>query len=153
MNNFIYLLTLALGITVLASCMPEEETFAEPDPWSYDEADIQTTTSGLSYVIHEEGDGAKPSQGNTVGVHYSGFLENGTLFDSSVPSGNPLYFEIGVTSLISGFEEGVFDMRPGERRTLLIPDSLGYGEEGAPPVIPANADLIFDVELLSVDPN
>ncbi|WP_323302784.1 FKBP-type peptidyl-prolyl cis-trans isomerase [Crocosphaera sp. UHCC 0190] len=108
------------------------------------------TPSGLKYVEVKEGDGASPTKGQTVTVHYTGTLENGKKFDSSRDRGQPFSFKIGVGQVIKGWDEGVASMKVGGQRTLIIPADLGYGARGAGGVIPANATLIFDVELLGV---
>ncbi|ACK66907.1 peptidylprolyl isomerase FKBP-type [Rippkaea orientalis PCC 8801] len=109
-----------------------------------------TTSSGLQYVDLVEGTGNSPSQGKTVTVHYTGTLENGKKFDSSRDRGQPFSFKIGVGQVIKGWDEGVMSMKVGGRRQLIIPANLGYGARGAGGVIPPNATLIFDVELLDV---
>jgi peptidylprolyl isomerase len=113
-------------------------------------AEIITTASGLKYQEITIGTGAVPKQGNKVTVHYIGTLENGTKFDSSRDRNRPFDFNLGVGQVIKGWDEGLSTMRVGGRRILTIPADLGYGARGAGGVIPPNATLIFDVELLKV---
>jgi peptidylprolyl isomerase len=112
--------------------------------------DTVTTPSGLKYVEIKEGDGATPKTGQTVVVHYTGTLENGTKFDSSRDRNQPFSFKLGVGQVIKGWDEGLSTMKVGGRRQLIIPPELGYGARGAGGVIPPNAKLIFDVELLRI---
>lgn len=113
-----------------------------------------TKDSGLQYEILQEGSGASPQKGQQVTVHYTGWLEEngkpGKKFDSSVDRGQPFTFTVGVGQVIKGWDEGVMDMKVGEKRRLIIPADLGYGAHGAGGIIPPNATLIFDVELLGV---
>jgi peptidylprolyl isomerase len=111
---------------------------------------LVTTASGLKYVDLIEGTGAQPQRGQTVSVHYTGTLENGTQFDSSHDRGRPFQFRLGVGQVIQGWDEGISSMKVGGRRKLIIPANLAYGERGAGGVIPPNATLIFDVELLRI---
>lgn len=108
-----------------------------------------TTASGLKYIDIKVGSGAAPVKGKQVKVHYTGTLENGTQFDSSVGR-EPFSFVIGVGQVIPGWDEGVMGMKVGGKRKLIIPSRLGYGAAGAGGVIPPNATLLFDVELLDV---
>ena len=109
-----------------------------------------TTPSGLKYTDIVVGTGASPKTGQRVTVHYTGTLTDGTKFDSSRDRGQPFTFVIGVGQVIKGWDEGVLTMKVGGRRTLHIPAALAYGSRSPGAGIPANADLIFDVELLSV---
>ena len=113
-------------------------------------AQMITTESGLQYIDTVIGEGESPKQGDKVVVHYTGKLEDGTKFDSSLDRNKPFEFSIGVGQVIKGWDEGVMSMRVGGKRTLTIPASLGYGERGAGKVIPPNATLIFDVELIEI---
>src|SRR6478672_3591663 len=114
-------------------------------------ADAITTPSGLKYLDETVGTGDSPSTGKKVKVHYTGRLTDGKKFDSSVDRGQPFEFVIGVGQVIKGWDEGVASMKVGGKRKLYIPAALGYGARGAGGVIPPNADLNFDVELLGVD--
>ncbi len=112
-------------------------------------SDTVTTPSGLKYVDVAEGDGPSPQQGQTIEVHYTGTLENGTKFDSSVDRGQPYEFAIGTGVVIKGWDEGLMTMKVGGKRKLIVPPNLGYGAQGRPG-IPPNATLLFDVELVSI---
>ena len=109
-----------------------------------------TTKSGLKYTNEVNGRGTKPSPGKQVTVHYTGTLENGKKFDSSLDRGQPFTFTIGTGEVIKGWDEGVIGMRVGGKRKLVIPSNLGYGPRGAGADIPPNATLVFEVELLDV---
>ena len=108
------------------------------------------TKSGLRYVDQKVGTGDKAEKGDTVTVHYTGWLKSGRKFDSSKDRGDPFKFELGAGRVIKGWDEGVAGMKVGGKRKLIIPPELGYGARGAGDVIPPNATLIFEVELLKV---
>src|SRR5207302_8209169 len=112
--------------------------------------DIQTTGSGLRYIDERVGDGPTPQNGQTVNVHYTGWLTNGQKFDSSVDRGQPFSFPLGQGRVIRGWDEGLKGMKVGGKRKLTIPSKLGYGAQGAGGLIPPHATLIFDVELLGL---
>lgn len=118
------------------------DTFSMP-------ANLQTSPSGLKYSVDQPGTGPQPQQGQTVRVNYTGWLTDGTKFDSSRDHGEPLEFPIGQGRVIRGWEEGIGAMHVGEKRTLVIPPDLGYGPQGSGP-IPPNATLVFKVELVGV---
>ncbi|MCB0061253.1 MAG: FKBP-type peptidyl-prolyl cis-trans isomerase, partial [Caldilineaceae bacterium] len=125
---------------------------APANPTAVDEADYTTTESGLKYYDFVVGEGASPQAGQTVVVHYTGWLlDGGTKFDSSLDRGQPFAFNIGVGQVITGWDEGVMSMQVGGKRQLVIPSDLAYGPGGAGGgVIPPNATLVFEVELLDV---
>ncbi len=111
-----------------------------------------TVPADLTIEILTPGTGTEAKNGNTVIVHYTGTLENGNVFDSSKkPGREPFSFVLGAGNVIQGWEKGVLGMKVGEKRKLTIPPNLGYGAQGAPPVIPANATLVFEVELLEAN--
>jgi FKBP-type peptidyl-prolyl cis-trans isomerase len=111
---------------------------------------LTTTPSGLRYQDVTEGDGAEARAGDTVSVHYTGWLTDGSQFDGSRGRGAPLTFQLGAGRVIAGWEEGVAGMKVGGSRKLVVPAQLGYGARGFPPVIPPNATLVFDIELLGI---
>jgi FKBP-type peptidyl-prolyl cis-trans isomerase len=131
-----------------ATVTTENNTLIASKKMSEDNA--VTTASGLKYIEIEEGTGEAPKTGQKVTVHYIGTLEDGTEFDSSVGRNRPFDFQIGVGQVIKGWDEGVGTMKVGGKRRLIIPSELGYGSRGAGGVIPPNATLIFDVELLKI---
>lgn len=128
----------------------EQKTIATEKPTQISqEAFIQTST-GLRYADILVGKGSAAIPGNSVTVHYTGWLENGTRFDSSVLKNRSFQFELGAGRVIAGWEEGVAGMAVGGIRQLIIPSHLGYGIAGAGKVIPPNATLIFEVQLLEI---
>jgi peptidylprolyl isomerase len=115
-----------------------------------DLAQMTRTDSGLCYQDVQEGTGEVAAAGDNVQVHYTGWLPDGSKFDSSVDRGTPLPLRIGMGEVIRGWDEGIVGLRQGAKRKLVIPPDLAYGPGGSPPVIPPNATLVFDVELVQV---
>lgn len=142
---------ITISIAALADARKKEEAAAKKKMSAeLKKKKLTRTPSGLRYADLVKGTGPAAVAGKTVKVHYTGWLENGTKFDSSVDRGQPFSFRLGKGEVIPGWDEGVRSMKVGGKRKLVIPGKLGYGAAGAPPKIPANATLIFDVELLEV---
>ncbi len=119
-------------------------------PLGPDAEGYYTSSTGLKFQDIKKGDGPRPRPGQTVVVHYTGWLTNGQKFDSSVDRGQPFEFVLGKGDVIKGWDEGVKGMYVGGQRRLLIPPQLGYGSKGAGDSIPPNAKLVFDVQLLGI---
>lgn len=119
-------------------------------PSKVEDEKFVTSETGLKHAVLKPGEGRAASNGKTVAVHYTGWLENGTRFDSSIARGEPIRFRLGAGQVIRGWDEGLLGMKVGEKRQFRIPPALGYGAAGRPPVIPPNSTLIFDVELVDV---
>ncbi len=171
------ILTLALA-AIVAACGPAETVEPEPTegPGESSEAaesegaaaseasdfdlykdasedDYTTTESGLQYYVFEEGDGPSPEVGEVVSVHYTGYLTDGTQFDSSVGSGQPFSFALGQGRVIPGWDEGIALINQGDKARLIIPSDMAYGPQGAGGgIIPPDATLVFDVELVDIQP-
>jgi peptidylprolyl isomerase len=141
--------TIAEAQTTQANTLVAETPQPAPPTQTQEKQSVITTESGLQYVDEVEGTGVSPQPGQTVTVHYTGTLTDGTKFDSSRDRGQPFSFKIGVGQVIKGWDEGVGTMKVGGRRQLTIPPQLGYGTRGIGP-IPPNSTLLFDVELLKV---
>jgi peptidylprolyl isomerase len=137
--------TLVMEIELVSSKEPQAAV-------KVNEQDYTTTQSGLKYYDLKVGSGSSPTIGQTVVVHYTGWLQDGTQFDSSVDRGQPFSFQIGKGAVIPGWDEGVLTMKIGGKRQLLIPPSLAYGASGSGNTIPPNSTLIFEVELLEIKP-
>ncbi|MBJ10443.1 MAG: peptidylprolyl isomerase [Flavobacteriales bacterium] len=128
-------------------------SFEKPDPiipFDISGKDTIITDSGLKYIVVQEGYGATPYASQFVSVHYTGYLTDGSIFDSSIDRGEPIAFPVGVGRVIPGWDEGIMLLNKGAKARLIIPSQLGYGEKGAADFIPPNATLIFDVELLEI---
>jgi peptidylprolyl isomerase len=142
---------LCVAVLMLSACTDDDDGGSNT---SNKESTTVTTPSGLKYTDSEPGKGDAIKAGQTAVVHYTGWLDQngspGTKFDSSVDRGQPFEFPLGAGRVIKGWDEGVAGMKPGGKRRLFIPADLGYGARGAGGVIPPNAALIFDVELIQI---
>jgi len=142
----------AIALAAVASAAVPDAALAQTSTSA--KGKIMTTPSGLQIIDTQVGTGASPKPGQTCVMHYTGWLyengQKGKKFDSSVDRNEPFEFPIGMKRVIAGWDEGVATMKVGGKRTLIIPPALGYGARGAGGVIPPNATLMFDVELLGV---
>ncbi len=144
-----------VAVGLLCACIAAAIPASAAGPTKADAIMTTRTESGLQYQDLAVGAGAEATAGHQVTVHYTGWLQNpdgsaGAKFDSSVDRGQPFTFPLGAGHVIRGWDEGVAGMKVGGKRKLIIPAALGYGSRGAGGVIPPNATLIFDVELLGV---
>src|SRR5262249_33850408 len=140
-----------LLLALLGVCLFQGTGFGQKDDQKKDkpEEKVITTKSGLKYVELKEGTGEAAKAGDTVSVHYTGWLKDGKKFDSSVDRGRPFSFKLGAGMVIKGWDEGVAGMKVGGKRKLIIPSELAYGKSGRGP-IPPDAELTFEVELLQI---
>jgi FKBP-type peptidyl-prolyl cis-trans isomerase len=146
----VLLLVAGAVFLVYYNSRPQQNTSIQPAAGLPDISGLTTTTSGLQLKDVTVGTGAEAQAGDTVFVHYTGWLTDGTKFDSSLDRGQPFSFPLGAGRVIAGWDEGVAGMKEGGKRILVIPADLGYGAGGAGDVIPPNAVLIFEVELLDI---
>ena len=150
-EKLIIVLLLLVAVTIPACSQKETKNGGEQTTTGQSApAGLITTPSGLAYQDLVAGSGPSPTAGKLVKVHYTGWLQDGTKFDSSLDSGQPFEFPIGAGQVIPGWDEGVMSMKVGGKRKLVIPPQLGYGAAGAGSDIPPNATLIFEVLLLDV---
>lgn len=144
------MLTLALAFLACHSSAAPIPGIDTTHPSAVAGVSEQITPLGVHYFILRPGAGASPQPGQTVGVHYTGWLANGTKFDSSVDRGTLFTFAVGVGKVIKGWDEAVLAMKVGEKRQIHVPPNLAYGDRGAGGVIPPGATLTFDVELVEL---
>lgn len=155
--NKIFIIIILIAIILIAGFfyfiqpkntnMPTNQNQQEQENQNSTSFDIQ----GMKVEILQEGSGEPVKQGDKITVDYAGAFEDGTKFDSSIDRGQPFVFTLGQNSVIQGWELGAVGMKVGEKRKLTIPPELAYGEQGAGEIIPPNATLIFEVDLLSVE--
>jgi FKBP-type peptidyl-prolyl cis-trans isomerase len=153
MIKYVVVIAILVGLTavfVMAQSGTKKSAAADTSAPTKVTGDGVKSASGLVYWDIRVGNGQAAKEGSHVRVHYTGWLTNGKKFDSSVDAGKPFDFTIGNGEVIKGWEEGVAGMKVGGKRQLRIPPALGYGAKGYPGAIPANATLIFDVQLLGV---
>ena len=152
MKYFVGLPAVALALCGLALSPASPARADDKSKDSKDEKDkkVITTKSGLKYIDEKVGEGREAKAGDTVSVHYTGTLKDGKKFDSSRDRNEPFEFQLGAGRVIKGWDEGVAGMKVGGKRKLTIPPELGYGKRGAGAVIPPDATLVFEVELLGI---
>lgn len=147
--NIILTAALIIGVFVAGHYFSKKIDFSSSVKVENNQNESAKTMVNIEILKQGQGEGAK--NGDKVTAHYTGTLTNGEKFDSSIDRGQPLSFILGSGQVIKGWEEGILGMKVGEKRKLTIPSELGYGEKGVPGVIPPNATLIFEVELLKIN--
>mmetsp|Transcript_16015 Transcript_16015/g.38466 ORF Transcript_16015/g.38466 Transcript_16015/m.38466 type:complete len:193 (-) Transcript_16015:406-984(-) len=148
-NRRDFLTKTSAAVAASAMSLPKVAIANDADPY----ADYTTTESGMKYLVTKEGDGAVPSAGQLVKAHYTGWLDefdSPKKFDSSRDRGRPFQFKVGAGQVIRGWDESFGTMKVGERRKIILPSRLAYGDRGAGGIIPGGATLYFDVELLGI---
>ena len=155
MRTLFVALAVATAVVSAACGAAEEGTQGAAEPVLSDDEQFTTTASGLQYRDLELGTGATPQAGNTISVHYTGWLTDGTKFDSSLDRGRPIEFPLGQGRVIRGWDEGLASMKVGGKRKLVIPSDLAYGDQGVTEadgtqIIGPGATLVFQVELLGI---
>lgn len=152
MKNFIFIIIILAVVVFGVYFILQDSKIEEIQNGRPSDNQNQTMTQGMKIEILKEGTEVEAKKGDTVSVHYTGTLENGTKFDSSLDRGTPFSFTLGAGQVIRGWDLGVLGMKVGEKRKLTIPSGLAYGETGTPGgPIPPNATLIFEVELLGIN--
>ena len=146
MRQIVILLAVALSGGLSGGCSPQREY-----PGEKTTEKEQILAGGLRCIDSSPGGGAESEDGMMVAVHYTGYLMDGTKFDSSFDRGEPLRFVLGQGRVIRGWEEGLLHMKVGQKRKLIIPPHLGYGDRGVPGLIPPGSELVFDVELVDAE--
>lgn len=141
---------LAIGLGLVLAAFPASADDPKKNDKTTQEKKVVTTKSGLKYQDIKDGEGKEAKAGDTVEVHYTGWLKDGKKFDSSRDRDEPFAFKLGAGMVIKGWDEGVAGMKVGGKRKLIIPPDLAYGKRGAGGVIPPDAELTFEVELLKI---
>lgn len=149
-KKFIPVISIVVILAGIIYLLSEPITKTDKSTLSQNTNQESSPSQSLKIEDTKIGEGQEVKSGDTVSIHYTGTLENGTKFDSSYDRNQPFETKIGVGDVIKGWDQGVIGMKVGGKRHLVIPPELGYGERGSPPTIPPNSTLIFDVELLGI---
>lgn len=151
MKNISFACLALFAVAFITQSCNQQPKVINTKPWDIKTTDTITTESGLKYlVVKKSNNPIKAEKGMVVNLHYTGFLLDGKVFDSSIERRNPISFELGTGSVIKGWDEGIALMNIGDKYRLIIPADLGYGTRGAGSDIPPNTTLLFDVELVNV---